>query len=64
MPDVVSVVGPPRFNFCISFTLVISCIYCRVLIFFICFLNLNLYLLGNDKLIKRDLSCEPNIYLP
>ena len=31
---------------------------------FISFLYLDLYVLGDDELIVRGLSCKPNIYVP
>ena len=59
-PDVVSVVGPLGFKCCNSITPVFSRIYYLYLCF-IYFLYLNLYVLGDDTLIR--LSCEPNSYL-
>ena len=58
-----SVVGPTGFHCWISFTPVFSCILLSPYLCFVSFLYLNLYFLGYDTSIIRDLSSDPNIYL-
>ena len=52
-PDNVSVASPLGFNCWISFAVVFIYIYCRVLIFVLSPLNLDLFVLGDDTSINK-----------
>ena len=52
----------PEFN-CSIFLLLYLVVYTvGSLSLFISFLYLNLYLLGDDTSLSKDMSCQPNVY--